>query len=131
VRPGWDLYFLSIAGAVAARGDCRRRQVGAVLVRPDRTIASTGFNGTAPGGLSCLDGECPRAFTDVEPGSSYDSGPGVCVATHAEANCLLFSREDTKGFVMYLTTAPCGGCERLLRSARLSRVVWPDGGWVL
>jgi dCMP deaminase len=60
VRPDWDGYFLGIASAVAARADCTRRQVGAVIVKGNR-IVSTGYNG-APSGLpGCLtDGRCPR-----------------------------------------------------------------------
>lgn len=128
-RPDWRDYFLDIAAAVKGRGDCLRRQVGAVLVRPDQTIASTGYNGAWRGGPSCLAGECPRGRSDVEHGSSYDTGPGACIALHAEQNALLFAREDTTGFTMYLTTAPCDGCMKLLRGARLRAVVWPDGRW--
>lgn len=44
-RPDWDTYFLGVADAVAVRADCRRRQVGAVIVSEDRRIISTGYNG--------------------------------------------------------------------------------------
>lgn len=123
MRPDWDEYFLGVAAAVAARGDCSRRQVGAVIVDGDHRIIGTGYNGTAPGGLSCLAGQCPRAATDVVPGSSYDTGPGACIATHAEANALLFARASVKGGTLYVTHAPCGGCAKLTEAAGITRWV--------
>jgi dCMP deaminase len=47
-RPDWDDYFLGIARAVAARGECVRSRVGAVLVRDNRIVA-TGYNGVPAG----------------------------------------------------------------------------------
>lgn len=58
-RPGWREYFLGVAEAVAARGDCTRRRVGAVLVQ-DHRIVSTGYNGAPRGAPGCLEGACPR-----------------------------------------------------------------------
>jgi len=130
-RPTWDEYFLGIATAVSARADCTRRKVGAVLV-VDRRIAATGYNGAEPGGPSCLAGECPRGDSGVDPGSSYDTGTGACVATHAEANCLLYSAfDDSRGATLYITTDPCYGCARLIRSAGVARVVTPAGEFSL
>lgn len=157
-RPDWDTYFLGIARAVAARADCSRRQVGAVIVDEDHRILATGYNGAYPGGPSCLKGECPRgrhylrnpetAYEapeaawcacgcpwpckySVQPGSSYDTGPGACVSTHAEPNALLFARTSVKGATLFVTSAPCGGCERLIRSAGINRAVWPEGELIL
>lgn len=128
-RPSFEDYFLDIAKAVAGRADCSRRKVGAILVRPDKSLASTGYNGSEPGGPSCLKGECPRAASGV-PGivTSYAPGsPGFCVALHAESNCLAFAREDTAGYTMYLTCVPCDWCLRTIKAHRLAAVVWPDG----
>lgn len=127
-RPSWDEYFLGIADAVAARGDCSRRQVGAVVVDKDNRIVSTGFNGSYPGGPSCLAGECPRADSDAPPFSSYDTGPGACIASHAEANALLYAgRNGTKGSVLYITCQPCDGCLKLIKASGVKKVVWPTG----
>jgi dCMP deaminase len=155
-RLNWDEYFLGIAEAVAARGDCTRRQVGAIIVDGNNRIISTGYNGTLPGHRGCLKGECPRGRhyeverepdhegkppgmylrvkacacgrgwpcdEAVEPGSSYDTGPGMCIALHAEQNCLLYAFRDVAGMTMYLTDEPCDGCVKILRGARLGRVL--------
>lgn len=65
MRPGWDTYFLGIAEAVSVRGECTRRQVGAVIVdsRRHRIVeGGTGYNGAPAGKPSCLDGACPRGL---------------------------------------------------------------------
>lgn len=127
LRPTWDAYFLGIASAVAARADCSRRKVGAVIVRNHR-IVSTGYNGSPPGGKSCLKGECPRGLSSVEPLSSYDTGPGSCIALHAEANALLYaSRDDREGSTLYITCEPCDGCLRLIRGSGLKAYVYTYG----
>ena len=128
-RPDWDTYFLGIAAAVAQRADCSRRQVGAVIVKEHRIVA-TGYNGAPAGGPSCLAGECPRgrmSKTDVAPGSSYDTGAGACVALHAEQNALLWSaRPDRIGATIYITDPPCDGCARLIAGSGLAHVAYPD-----
>lgn len=152
-RPDWQDYFLALAKAVALRADCSRRQVGCVVVDSDNRVCSTGYNGSPPGGPSCLAGQCPRgkhyrvyegpngpdAFCckcgndwpcpiSVDPGSSYDTGPGACVAVHAEANALLYADyHRLKGASVYITDEPCGGCRKLLDAMPLKAVYWPSG----
>lgn len=118
-RPGWDEYFLNVAKAIATRGDCRRRQVGCVLVDTDHRIIGTGYNGAEPGGPSCLAGQCPRGLSDAPRTEDYSN----CVAVHAEANALLFARTSCKGATAYITEIPCDGCRKLLRGAGIIRVV--------
>lgn len=122
-RPEWDEYFLAIAAAVALRSDCTRRQVGAVIVQ-DHRIVACGYNGAPAGDPDCRSGACPRALSGLPPGSSYDSGPGTCIAIHAEANALLYAdHQACAGATLYTTHAPCPGCARLIRGAGISRVV--------
>ncbi|ALA11837.1 dCMP deaminase [Mycobacterium phage Panamaxus] len=124
MRPDWDEYFLEIAKTVAIRSDCERSQVGAVVVK-DRRVRATGYNGAPAGRSGCA--SCPRRRSTVEPGSSYDTGPGRCVAVHAEANALLYcDREDLIGATLYITRAPCGGCQKLIDAAGIERVVTPE-----
>lgn len=70
---------------------------------------------------------CPES---VPPGSSYDTGPGTCIASHAEQNALarVASPERLKGATMYVTEEPCAGCMRQIRNTTpITRVVWPHG----
>ena len=122
-RPDWDDYYLNIARAVSLRGDCVRRQHGAVIVK-NHKIVSTGYNGTPSGDeRSCgTTGECPR---NLDPSSVHGQGDyDLCWATHAEANALLrCSWEEMVGSTIYITGAPCAGCSKLINSAGISRIV--------
>ena len=66
-RPGWDRYYLNIAREAATRSNCIRRQVGAVIVK-QKSIISTGYNGTPIGVRNCFDGGCSRCNSDAPPG---------------------------------------------------------------
>ncbi len=126
-RPGWDDYFLTIATAVAARSDCRRSQVGAVLVDAEHRIYSTGYPGTAAGAKGCLAGACPRgklSAAQCAPGSDYSN----CISIHAEVNALMradFGRHP--GSTLYVTRQPCDWCAKVINASGLDRVVWPGG----
>ena len=121
VRPDWDTYYLGIAKAVAARGECTRRRVGAVIVR-DHTIISTGYNGAPAGETSCLQGGCPRALSGATPGRDYAASG--CVAIHAEANAIIRAgRERCLGATIYVTAPPCELCAPLIKAAGIERVV--------
>ena len=128
-RPSWDEYYLGIATAVAARADCTRRKVGALVVLGDR-IVSTGYNGAPSGEPGCFTaGACPRgrlSKEDVRPGSSYDTGPGACIALHAEQNAVLRAGTECRGATLYLTDEPCDGCQRLIKGAGFARIVFPS-----
>jgi dCMP deaminase len=126
LRPTWDEYYLEISTAVSKRGDCIRAQHGAVIVK-DNKIISTGYNGTPPGSdNSCgSSGLCPRAqdLTAEHSEGNYD----LCWSTHAEANALLrASWNDLQNSTLYVTGKPCPGCSKLIASAGIGRVVWPN-----
>ncbi len=124
VRPDWDDYYLGIAHAVARRGDCRRAQHGAVVVKEHRIVA-TGYNGTPPGDeRSCgSSGLCPR---NLDASAQHSSGAyDLCWATHAEANALLRAEWQALGGAdIYVTGRPCPGCVKLIASAGIRRTVW-------
>ncbi len=131
-RPSWDEVAIAIAVAASPRGECLRRRVGAVVMAPDYSILSVGVNGVPAGQPSCLDGACPRAFSDVAPGSSYDTGAGACIANHAEASALLRSDPVRRqGGTVAVSTEPCDGCLRLMRASGVRRVIWPEGDLTL
>lgn len=133
-RPNWEQWGLDLALTVALRADCSRRQVGAVVMRPDRTIVATGYNGAPPKGGSCIAGDCPRGRASREEvpsyadgPTSYDTGPGACIALHAEQNALLrASWDEMMGSTLFVTHEPCGGCQRMICGTPLDRVVWPS-----
>lgn len=130
-RPNWDDYYLGIAERVAARADCSRRKVGAILVNVDNRHRGSGYNGAMPGGPSCLRGECPRGISNVAPGSSYDTGAGTCIAIHAEQNLIMDTTpEERKGGTIYITDRPCDGCLRMLQGSGIIQIVWPNGALV-
>lgn len=123
-RPSWDEYYLNIAVAVSARGDCVRAKHGAVIVK-DHKIVSTGYNGTPSGSEnSCGEaGGCPRA---LDPNAKHSEGNyDLCWATHAESNALLrASWSELQGATVYITGKPCPGCSKLIASAGIARVVY-------
>lgn len=126
-RPTKDEWALGVATAVATRAECTRRKVGAVITQDGRTVG-TGYNGAPKGKPSCLDGACPRGLSDVPSNSQYDSGPGLCIAIHAEANALLHTnRADLVDATLYCTDEPCVSCARLIAGSGVKRVVWPTG----
>jgi len=134
-RPDWDTYFLGVAAAIAARGDCRRSWVGAVLIEDSsKRILSTGYNGVKPGQRGCLLGACPRGLLTLDEhpaGGDYSN----CIAKHAEHNTLewwdVFNRTYTvrqhSATSMYITRPPCDDCQQLMREYGVGKVFYPDG----
>jgi dCMP deaminase len=123
-RPSWDEYFMSIAELAATRSTCLRRQVGAVIVK-DKKILATGYNG-APSGLKhCLDIGCLRDKLGIPSGERHE----LCRATHAEQNAIvqaaLFGVSIKEG-TMYSTTQPCILCSKLIINAGIKKIVIKD-----
>lgn len=124
-RPSWDNYFLGIARAVARRADCTRAKHGAVIVN-NRRIVSTGYNGSPPGGASCLAGACPRGLLSTDELAHNAADYSNCIALHAEQNAIAWAnRADTAGATMYLTGRPCDACAKLIVAAGIVAVIYP------
>lgn len=122
-------YYLGIAGEVAARSTCLRRQYGAVIVKEDEIIA-TGYNGAPRGEPNCCDtGECWRKAHNIPHGQQYEK----CVAVHAEMNAIISAaRRDMIGSTIYLVgmedghyvdAEPCEICRRLIKNAGIKAIV--------
>lgn len=115
-RSSWDQYFMDIAKQVASRATCDRKLVGAILVR-DRTILSTGYNGSIRGLPHC-----------DEVGHLMENGH--CVATvHAEANAIIQAAKNgvrIDGATIYTTASPCWSCFKLIANAGCTRIVYGE-----
>lgn len=122
-RPSWDEWGLALARAVSTRADCRRRQVGAVILDAAHRVVGTGYNGAPPGATGCLAGGCPRGLLTTEQcetGSNYDN----CVSCHAEVNALLYAdRSRYEGGTLYVTDEPCFACSKVIANSGIERVV--------
>lgn len=137
MRPDWDNYFIEIAKVVSSRSTCLRRQYGAVIVK-DRVIISTGYNGSPRGMENCVDIEtCARKELNIPSGERYE----LCEAVHAEQNAIINGPpERMRGAVIYIAGfeedksiaegKPCKLCDRMIRNAQISQVVYvgKDGG---
>lgn len=124
--PSIDDWGLNLAAVMAQRGDCDRSQVGAVAIDIGGDVVGFGFNGAPKNDLQCMtDGACPRAFSNVEPGSSYDTGAGACIALHAEQRLIMKADwKELLGATLYVTREPCDGCWRMIKEAHIARVIW-------
>lgn len=115
-RASWDDYFMNIARAVAARGTCDRKLVGAVVVG-DRSILATGYNGSVRGLPHCDD-------------VGHLMEDGHCVRTiHAEANAIVQAARNgvrVEGAHIYVTASPCWGCFRLIANAGIVRICFGE-----
>jgi len=115
-RADWDPYFMSIAQVVATRSTCPRKYVGAVIVR-NRTILSTGYNGSIRGMPHCSD----VGHMMVE---------GHCVATiHAEANAIIQAARNgvmIEGATVYVTASPCWNCFKQIANAGVVRICYGE-----
>lgn len=132
-RPSWDDYFLGVAWAVARRADCRRRQIGAVIVDKDRRIVSTGYNGAPSGEGSCLAGDCPRGRYTKDEVPSFTEGNqdfSQCISLHCEQNAIAWGdRSRMEGGTLYLVqldrvpVPSCDMCAKLVKAAGIVRTV--------
>lgn len=115
-RASWDEYFMNIAQVVSSRSTCHRKYVGAVIVR-NRTILSTGYNGSIRGLAHC-----------TEVGHMMEGGH--CVATiHAEVNAILQAARNgvmIEGAAVYVTASPCWNCFKALANAGITRMCYGE-----
>lgn len=110
-----DTHFLGQARYVASASKDPSTRCGAVIVRPDRTVASEGYNGF------------PMGISDV-PLLTRSREHKLNLTIHAEMNALLFSRERLLGYTLYAWPfGPCCRCAVHVIQAGIKRVVAPDG----
>ena len=115
-RVSWDRYFMNIARVASSRATCHRKFVGAVIVR-ERTILSTGYNGSIRGMPHCSD-------------DGHMMEDGHCVATiHAEMNAIIQAARNgvcIDGGNVYVTASPCWNCFKALANAGIKRICYGE-----
>lgn len=110
----YDKAYLKMALEWAKLSHCKRKQVGALIVR-DRMIISDGYNGTPTGFDNCCEDE---------------NGETRWYVLHAEANAILKvakSTHNADGATLYITLSPCKECSKLIVQAGITRVVFHNG----
>ena len=109
----FDDKYLQMAAVWAKNSYCKRRQVGALLVK-DKMLISDGYNGT------------PSGFENVCEDENGVTKPYVL---HAEANAIskvAKSGNSSAGATLYITASPCIECAKLIIQAGITRVVYKD-----
>ncbi len=107
----FDKSYLEMAHVWAKNSYCKRRQVGALIVK-DRMIISDGYNGT------------PSGFENI---CEDESGSTKQYVLHAEANAITKvaqSNNSSKGATLYITDSPCVECSKLIIQSGIRRVVY-------
>ena len=107
----YDLAYLRIAKEWGKLSYCKRKQVGAIIVR-DRMIISDGYNGTPSGFENCCED---------------DDNLTKWYVLHAEANAILKvarSTQSCEGATLYITLSPCKDCSKLIHQSGIKRVVY-------
>ncbi len=107
----YDKAYLRMAKEWGKLSYCKRKQVGAIIVK-DRMIISDGYNGT------------PTGFENIcEDDDNYTKW----YVLHAEANAILkvaASTQSCKGATLYITMSPCRECSKLIHQAGIVRLVY-------
>ena len=110
----YDIAYLRMAEEWGKLSYCKRRQVGAIIVK-DKMIISDGYNGT------------PTGFENI---CEDDEGYTKWYVLHAEANAILkvaSSTQTCKGATLYITMSPCKECSKLIHQAGITRLVYKQG----
>ncbi len=107
----YDAAYLRMAAEWSKLSQCKRRQVGALIVK-GISIISDGYNGT------------PSGFENF---CEYEEGYTKWYVLHAEANAILkvaSTTQSCEGATLYLTMSPCRECSKLIHQAGIRRVVY-------
>ena len=110
----YDKAYLRIAREWSQLSYCKRKKVGAIIVK-DRMIISDGYNGTPSGFENCCEDQ---------------EGLTKWYVLHAEANAILKvarSTQSCEGATLYITMSPCKDCSKLIHQSGIKRVVYQQG----
>ena len=110
----YDKAYLRLAKEWSKLSYCKRKQVGAIIVK-DKMIISDGYNGTPSGFENCCEDESNMTHWYV---------------LHAEANAILKVARSTQSChdaTLYITLSPCKECSKLIHQSGIKRVVYSQG----
>lgn len=113
IETKFDRSYIEMARVWAKNSYCKRRQVGALIVK-DRMIISDGYNGT------------PSGFENICEDGNGNTKPYVL---HAEANAITKvakSNNSSEGATLYITDSPCMECAKLIIQSGIVRVVYQN-----
>lgn len=122
MRPSWDEYFMEIVELIKTRSTCIRRQVGAIIVK-DKRILATGYNGAPVGCKHCTESGCMREELNIPSGQRHE----LCRAIHAEQNAIVqaaYSGTSVKGSTLYVTDQPCVLCAKMAINAGIKKIIY-------
>ena len=109
----YDVAYLKMATEWGKLSYCKRKQVGALIVK-DKMIISDGYNGT------------PTGFENV---CEDEEDHTKWYVLHAEANAILkvaSSTQSCRGATLYITMSPCRECSKLIHQSGIKRLVYVD-----
>lgn len=116
---------MDITHLVAKRSTCLRRQVGAILVK-DKRVLATGYNGAPSGTAHCLDIGCLREKNHIPSGERHE----LCRGSHAEQNAIV--QAATYGIPirdadLFCTNLPCSICIKMIINAGIKKIFYEEG----
>lgn len=116
---------MAITKLVAKRSTCKRRAVGAILVKEKRILA-TGYNGAPAGLRHCEEVGCLRENSSVPSGERHE----LCRGLHAEQNVIIqaaYHGISIAGSTLYCTNKPCVICSKMIINAGIGKIIYGEG----
>jgi dCMP deaminase len=118
----WDDYFMSVAFLSAQRSKDPNKQVGAVIVGPEKVICGVGYNGFPRG---CADNALPWSKKSKNADPMETKYAYVC---HAEMNAIMNKNaQNLRGASLYVTMYPCNECAKLIIQSGIREVIYFEG----
>jgi len=122
MRHSLDEYFMEMAHLASKRSTCIRHNVGCVVVKEKRILA-TGYNGAPKGLKHCDETGCIRTQLNVPHGERHE----LCRGLHAEQNAIIQAAlfgVSIKNSTLYSTHYPCSICAKMLINVGIKEIVY-------
>ena len=113
---------MDIVELIKTRSTCLRRQVGALIVK-DKRILATGYNGAPVGCRHCIETGCLREKMGIPSGQRHE----LCRGIHAEQNAIIqaaYSGVSIKDSVIYVSAQPCVLCAKMIINSGIKKIIF-------